>query len=173
MTFVRLLLPALLLCLLGTLAPVTATRALAQEPPQIDDLSFLDRQFMTRQRSELEDLARRQYGQGFTGDTSQDLQLLQRLLDDTVVRSDDTARLQAMGLVMGDLLATDLDMHWVVYEDNLGRSRALRYRDSDNYLFPMTMISRRREAGNTLPVKDIYQKAYDIIDPLRTPLPFQ
>lgn len=169
MTFVRLLLPVLLFCLLGAPAP----RALAQEPPQIEDLSFLDRQFMTRQRSELEDLSRRHYGQGFSGDKAQDLELLQRLLDDRVVRSDDTARLQAMGLIMGDLLAADLDMHWVVYEDRLGRSRALRYRDSDNYLFPMTMISRRREAGNTLPVRDIYQKAYDIIAPLRTPLPFQ
>ncbi|WP_116364803.1 DUF3806 domain-containing protein [Parahaliea mediterranea] len=167
MTLARIALPVLLAGLLACAA------ALAQEPPRIDDLSFLDRQFMTQQRKNLEDLARRHYGQGFSGQRAQDLTLLQRLLDDRVVGTDDTANLQAMGLVMGDLLANELDMHWVIYEDNLGRSRALRYRDSDNYLFPMTMVSRRREAGNQLPVADIYQKAYDIIDPLREELPFR
>ncbi|GAB3289387.1 DUF3806 domain-containing protein [Parahaliea aestuarii] len=167
MTLARFALPVLLAGLLACAA------TLAQEPPRIEELSFLDRQFMTQQRQNLEDLARRHFGQGFSGEREQDLTLLQRLLDDGVVGSQDTAQLQAMGLVMGDLLADELDMHWVVYEDNLGRSRALRYRDSDNYLFPMTMVSRRREAGNTLPVTEIYQKAYDIIDPLREELPFR
>ena len=74
---------------------------------------------------------------------------------------------------MGDLLAADLDMHWVIYEDREGRSRALRYRDGDNYLFPITMIARRREVGNQTPIVDIYQKAYDIIDASRPPAPFQ
>jgi hypothetical protein len=78
-----------------------------------------------------------------------------------------------MGVIMGDLLAKDLGMHWVVYEDAHGRSRALRYRDSDEYLFPITMISRRQEADNNTPVAVIYQKAYDIIAPLRPELPFR
>ena len=167
MTLARIALPVLLAGLLACAA------TLAQEPPRIEELSFLDRQFMTQQRQNLEDLARRHFGQGFSGEREQDLTLLQRLLDDGVVGPQDTAQLQAMGLVMGDLLAEELDMHWVIYEDNLGRSRALRYRDSDNYLFPMTMVSRRREAGNTQPVAAIYQKAYDIIDPLREELPFR
>ncbi len=166
MTFARFALPVMLAGLLA------CTTARAQEAPSIDDLSFLDRQFMNQQRHNLEDLARRHYGQGFSGEPGTDLALLQRLLDDRRVGPQDTANLQAMGLVMGDLLAAELDMHWVIYEDQLGRSRALRYRDSDNYLFPMTMVSRRREAGNSLPVEAIYQKAHDIIAPLRQPLPF-
>ncbi len=68
-----------------------------------------------------------------------------------------------MGIILGDLLAADLGMHWVVYQDQLGRSKALRYRQTDNYLFPVTMISRRREVDNRQPVVEIYQKAYDII----------
>ena len=78
-----------------------------------------------------------------------------------------------MGIIMGDLLAADLDMHWVVYEDAQGRSRALRYRQSDEYLFPVTMISRRQEVGNQTPVTVIYQKAHDIIEPLLPAQPFQ
>jgi hypothetical protein len=61
----------------------------------------------------------------------------------------------------------------VIYEDALGRSRALRYRQSQEYLFPITMISRRQEADNHTPVAAIYQKAYGIIDPLRPELPFR
>ena len=75
--------------------------------------------------------------------------------------------------VLGDLLAADLGMHWVIYEDKYGRSRALRYGQSEEYLFPVTMISRRQEADNQTPVVDIYQKAHDIIDAVKPPLPFQ
>ena len=78
-----------------------------------------------------------------------------------------------MGIVLGDLLAADLDLHWVIYRDNVGRSRALRYRQSDEYLFPATMISRRREADNRKTVADIYQKAYDIMAARKPALPFQ
>ena len=37
-----------------------------------------------------------------------------------------------MGVIMGDLLAADLKLHWVIYEDRQGRSRALR--DGERYL---------------------------------------
>ena len=94
-------------------------------------------------------------------------------LDEEVVTADDRRRLQAMGVVLGDLLAEALDMHWVIYEDQVGRSRALRYRQSDNYLFPATMVSRRREAGDLTPVQEIYDKAVGIIRPVQEPLPFQ
>jgi hypothetical protein len=147
--------------------------AAAQDRVWISELTPLDRQYMTHQRANLDDLARRHLGQGFVGQKYRDLDLLQRLLDRGLVRSDQTAELQAMGMVMGELLADELGMHWVVYEDKLGRSRALRYRETDNYLFPMTMISRRQAAANQTPVADIYQRAVATITPHRTPLPFQ
>lgn len=78
-----------------------------------------------------------------------------------------------MGIILGDLLAADLGLHWVTYEDAEGRSRALRDGDTDNYLFPVTMISRRREVGNHRPVAEIYARARSIIVDSRPPLPFQ
>lgn len=170
MTLQRISLPALLVCLLSLGWATTH----AQEPaPSISELSYLDQQYMEQQRKLLEDLARRNLGRGFSGDKEDDLDLLQDLLDQRLVRPDQTRELQAMGVIMGDLLAEDLGMHWVTYEDKRGRSRALRYKTTENYLFPMTMISRRREVGNETPVADIYQKAYDIIAPLRPDIPFQ
>jgi hypothetical protein len=160
----RYLLPLLILLTL----PVAA-----QDRVWISELSPLDRQYMSHQRASLEDIARRHLGHGFAGEKDRDLDLLQRLLDRGLVRSDQTRELQAMGVILGDLLADELGMHWVIYEDKLGRSRALRYRETDNYLFPMTMISRRQEAANQAPVEDIYQRAVAAITPHRTPLPFQ
>jgi len=147
--------------------------ASAQQQVRISQMSALDQRYMEQQRASLDDLAARNFGRQFSGDKTKDLQLLQLLLDKRLVRSDQTRELQAMGIIMGDLLATELAMHWVIYEDRLGRSRALRYLETDEYLFPVTMISRRREADNQTPVAVIYQKAYDIIAPLRTPRPFQ
>ncbi len=147
--------------------------AAAQDQLRISELTPLDRQYMQRQRDTIESLARRHTGSGFDGTPTNDIPLLQRLLDERRVRPDQTAELQAMGILLGDLLAEELDMHWVVYEDPLGRSRALRYRDTDNYLFPVTMISRRRAVGNDRPVQEIYDKAVDLIEPIREKLPFQ
>jgi hypothetical protein len=134
---------------------------------------MLDRQFMQQQRESLSDLVARQYGRQFNGETDNDLELLQRLLDDRVVRAEQTRELQAMGVIMGDLLAADLGLDWVIYEDSLGRSRALRYRDTDSFLFPMTMISRRREVDNRTPVAEIYRKAKEAMQAVIPPLPFQ
>jgi hypothetical protein len=140
---------------------------------RIGELTDLDRRYLAQQRADLEDLARTELGAFFTGNPANDIPVMQRLLDEGIVTADDRRRLQAMGVVLGDLLAEDLDMHWVIYEDQVGRSRALRYRQSDNYLFPATMVSRRREAGDLTPVQEIYDRAVGIIRPVQEPLPFQ
>ena len=97
--------------------------ALAQDEPRISELSYLDRQFMTQQRNLLEELTTRHFGRRFNGLQDNDLELLQLLLDRELVRPEQTRELQAMGVVMGDLLAADLDLRWVVYQDQLGRRR--------------------------------------------------
>lgn len=155
------------------LASLTAGASQAEKPPLIGELSPIDLQYMAEQRQSLQDLAAINLGRQFSGDKARDLDLLQTLLDRQLVRADQVRELQAMGVIMGDLLAADLGMHWVIYEDAEGRSRALRYAQTDNYLFPITMIARRREVGNETSVQAIYQKAYDIINASRPAPPFQ
>jgi len=135
------ILPALSLC---------ASWSVAQSPNfdvLIEPLTAVDRQFMAEQRMRVEQLANR-LGRGLTGVVDRDLDTLQRILDERMVPAEDTLTLQAMGVVFGDLLGERLDMDWVVYRDSKGRSRALRYRQIDVYLFPVTMISRRQEGGS-------------------------
>lgn len=159
--------------LLTLLALVLSCAAWGQQPPEISDPTYFDRQYMQEQRTLISELAQREFGSGFNGNRQHDLDQLQRLLDRRLVKPGQTRELQAMGLIMGDLLASELDLDWVIYEDSVGRSRALRYRESDNYLFPMTMIARRQEADNQRPVIEIYQKAYDEMAAALPPKPFQ
>ena len=147
--------------------------ALGQDIVRIGELTNTDLQYMADQRASLDDLATRNFGHPFNGNKDNDLTLLQNLLDKRLIRPDQARELQAMGVIMGDLLAADLGLHWVIYEDRVGRSRALRYKQSDDYLFPMTMISRRQEADNHTPVAAIYEKAHDIMAASIPPQPFQ
>lgn len=155
------------------LALIFALPALGEKPPRISGLTTVDKHYMNNQRALIDDLTRSNLGSAMNGNKDRDLNLLQRLLDRQLVKPNQTAELQAMGIIMGDLLAADLDLHWVIYEDNVGRSRALRYRQIEEYLFPVTMISRRREADNRNSVNDIYQKAYDTMKANKPPLPFE
>lgn len=164
---------AAILALLLAAAPSVPASAADEEEVRIGALTDLDRRYMAQQRKDLDELAREEIGASFSGATDDDIALLQRMLDEGLVTGEDRRLLQGMGIVLGDLLARELDMHWVIYEDPVGRSRALRYRESDNYLFPTTMIARRREAGDETPVAAIYAKAVAIIRPLQDPLPFQ
>jgi hypothetical protein len=143
------ILPALSLC---------ASWSVAQSPNfdvLIEPLTAVDRQFMAEQRMRVEQLANR-LGRGLTGVVDRDLDTLQRILDERMVPVEDTLTLQAMGVVFGDLLGERLDMDWVVYRDSKGRSRALRYRQIDVYLFPVTMISRRQEGGSERRLKPLF-----------------
>jgi hypothetical protein len=143
------ILPALSLC---------ASWSVAQSPNfdvLIEPLTAVDRQFMAEQRMRVEQLANR-LGRGLTGVVDRDLDTLQRILDERMVPAEDTLTLQAMGVVFGDLLGERLDMDWVVYRDSKGRSRALRYRQIDVYLFPVTMISRRQEGGSERRLKPLF-----------------
>jgi hypothetical protein len=146
---------------------------LADDPPKISALGSLDRQFLQQQRNRVDELARFDLGRQLQTDKNNNLGILQTLLDRRVVTADQTLELQAMGVVLGDLLAAELGMKWVIYEDRYGRSRALQLGSSDNFLFPITMISRRAEAGASVDVTAVYEKARKIIEPYRTPLPFR
>ncbi|MGB0765713.1 MAG: DUF3806 domain-containing protein, partial [Luminiphilus sp.] len=110
----------------GSFSPETVDR-------RIEPLSAIDQQFMAAQRADVEAWANR-LGAQLTGRPDRDLVTLQRILDRGLVSTDDSLQLQALGVVLGDLFASELNMDWVVYRDRAGRSRALRYRESETFL---------------------------------------
>lgn len=147
--------------------------AAAQSAPTIASLSVADKQFMTDSREQLDVIARSQLGRQFSGAKDNDLDIIQTLLDRRLVNAHQTRELQAMGVYMGDILARELGMKWVIYSDRVGRSRALRMGQTDYYLFPVTMIARRVEADAPVDVKAVYDKAFELMVPYRRALPFQ
>lgn len=148
------------------------SRAQIEEETRLSPLTALDRQYMDAQRARINELTLLEYG-GRCCRREAELEYLQRLLDDRVVTGQDIEELQAMGILLGDLLASELDLHWIVYEDARGRSRALQYGETQNFLFPVTMIARRRYSGDQTPVSEIYRLALDAMEEVRPPLPFE
>lgn len=150
-----------LLCLLFGVAVL----AQAAGEVHIDALQPGDDARLREQRELIRDLAALRLGRGLNGERERDLDTLQQLLDRRILGPGQTAELQAMGVVIGDLLARELDMHWVIYRDDEGRSRALQLGSTPNFLFPITMVSRRVDAGIQVRVREVYAAAVAEMQP--------
>jgi hypothetical protein len=135
-----------------------AGSAAARADVTILEPSALDRAYLVQQSAHIDELAARRLGQRLQH-TSADLPTLQAILDRQLIKADDEAGLQAMGIALGEILASELNLEWVIYLDDKGRSRALAIDRTQQYLFPATMISRRARVGLAVDVNQLYAKA--------------
>ena len=69
--------------------------------------------------------------------------------------------------MLGDVLAEQLDLEWVIVDDKYGRTRALQFGSRDDVFFPVTMISKRYEANIQVDVDDLYRKVETEVERLR------
>ncbi|UTF60455.1 DUF3806 domain-containing protein [Gilvimarinus sp. DA14] len=138
----------------------------------ISDLSWTDESFLSQQRARIDRLARENLGSQIRGDKS-DLSTLQRIIDRELVKKDDTITQQALGVVLGDVMLKDeQELTWKVYEDKVGRSRALCAMSVEECLFPVTMLSRRMRVGLKPDVKKVYVEALELIAESLPKLPY-
>ena len=86
-----------------------------------------------------------------------DLPTLQKLVDNKHIKAKDIEAWQGLGIVFGDLLVQEFGLEWVSYQDELGASKALRYRKTDNYVFPVTLFSKRVEFKEAVDLQQIYE----------------
>ena len=117
-----------LLLVLAIALPAAAqlTQRTVSQPESADQLKT------KRQLDQVDELARRHLGRRVRGRSTDELDVLQRLLDERFIRADDTFAQQSLGVALGNILATQLPLSWVVVDDDHGHSRALRYRESDD-----------------------------------------
>lgn len=127
-------------------------------PPLVTDLSVGQRYLLGRHRQQLKDLLARHLGVLSLKGDRRDLPLLQAVVDRKLIREDEVGEWQAMGVVFGDILAGEMSLHWISYEDDLGVSKALRWRDTENYVFPVTMFSKRIQFDEDIDVEALYGK---------------
>jgi hypothetical protein len=135
----------------------------AVAPPKdvtINELGWMDKSKMEQEIIELSELTQSKLGTPIRKDLS-DLDTMQRLIDKNVVAQDDYKTQQAMGVALGNLILADFPntFEWKIYEDEIGRSRALCVKKTSDCLFPVTMLSRRMEVGTKPDVKKIHTDA--------------
>ncbi len=152
--------------LLLTLLLTVNHSSLAQQF-RVEALSEVDRKYMQDQRDNIDQLARRHLGRQFNGEKRNDLDILQKILDQQLIRPEQTQLLQAMGVILGDALKKEEKLSWIIYIDRYGRSRALAIPTQDEVIFPITMISRRAEVGNRVDVSTLYATAQAAVAEIR------
>ncbi len=97
------------------------------------------------------------------------LGLIRALLAAGVFQPDQTAALQSLGIVLGDALVQHVDgAEWVMVQDEYGRDPGVRIRGTTVLLFPLTMVSKRAEAGEVVDVFALFNGLLDHIDALRS-----
>jgi len=136
-----------------------------EKPPVIKDLSVTQQYYLTRDRRMFKDLAARHLGILEIHGDKTDLSTIQQLYDRHILKDNQVAQWQAVGVVFGDILANELDLHWVSYADEKGVSTALQWKNTKNFVFPVTMFSKRIKFNEKIDAKAIYDKiARDVKD---------
>jgi hypothetical protein len=156
-------------------APLLATAAddadADADAVTLDSLSWIDRNYIDAQVERIDEIGRLEFGTPVRHNRD-DIELLQRIIDKGVIARSDSQLQQALGAVLGNLMAKEFNLVWQVYEDKLGRSRALCIEGTRNCLFPMTMLSRRMATGLMPDVQQIYDYCRDEIGQFQPKNPY-
>ena len=132
------------------------------------DLTAGQIEILANMRKAAKELIQRKLGILSINGTKSDLTAIQSLIDRRMVRLDDVIVWQNLGVLFGDVLAREFNMIWVIYEDDLGPSKALRWRKTDNFLFPVTMLSKRAKYGEEINLKQILDELTITVDEFKT-----
>ena len=132
----------------------------AAEPNAVTvrELKVGQRAILDGQRRDIKNLLYRHTGKQSLAGNSRDLAVIQALIEKEVLGRSQVREWQAVGVVFGDVLAGEFGLTWVSYEDDLGVSKALRWRDTENYVFPVTLFSKRIEFNEEPNVYAIFEK---------------
>lgn len=84
------------------------------------------------------------------------LGLLRALLEAKAFQPNQTWELQSMGIVLGDAFVQELGFRWIMVEDEYGRDPAIAVPGKTVLLYPLTMISKRIEKGETVDVFELF-----------------
>jgi hypothetical protein len=125
--------------------------------PTFAELSGVDKARLDAQRAVVLSAAKQRYGTSELRHDKNDLALLQRMLDDKVFSPSQTYELQSLGVVFGDVLASQLGLRWVMVTDEYGTDPTLLIPDTTANFNALTMISKRVERGETVEVSALYR----------------
>ena len=166
------LLPAL--CLAATCA---ASAVYAQDPDSVNDdvtlseLSWIDQKYFEKQRQQVDDMGRENFGTRLRQNSS-DIQLLQRILDGQHLTIFETEKHKAIGIAFGDIYVAEQGWEWQEYKDKQGRSHGVCVPKTQECIFPLSMFTRRLRVTTELDIQRIYQKGLDLMADVTPKLPY-
>ena len=129
-----------------------------EENVTVKPLSIGQQYVLDAQREEFKALLARHLGIRSLKGNSKDLAVFQQVIDRNIIKPDQVRQWQSLGMVFGDLLVEEFGLHWVSYEDDFGVSKALRWRTTENYVFPITVFSKRVRFKEKLDVHKIFEE---------------
>ena len=142
------------------------------EFPKISELNWLNQNFLTKQRSLVEEIARSHFGKTLQGN-KHDIKVLQRIVNEKLIEPTATRELQALGVVLGDAyISESRELQWKIFEDDLGATHAVCVKGTKQCIFALTMLSRRMEVGIKPNVTEVYNKGWQAIAPFLPKLPY-
>lgn len=100
-------------------------------------------------------LAAKHYGTTHLTRTKADLPALQKIVDTGFFQKTQTYELQCLGVAFGDVLASELPLHWVMVTDEYGTDPTLRFKKTTIQINALTMISKRIERDQTVNLSDL------------------
>ena len=131
----------------------------ATPEPKYSELSGQDRERLEQQRALIASTVKQRYSIPALTRAKSDLPILQRPLDDQVFKKTQTYELQSLGVVFGDILASELRLRWVMMTDEFGTDPTLRFKNSSININALTMISKRVERGEHVDLQWLLDKA--------------
>jgi hypothetical protein len=123
--------------------------------PVLTDLSPEEVARLDEQRAVIQNVATQRYQAAPLTRTTADLPVLQRLLDDRVFSKTQAYQLQCLGVVFGDILATELPLWWMRATDKGESWPTLRYKETTIQINALTIISKRIENGDKVDLTDL------------------
>jgi len=86
------------------------------------------------------------------------LGLLRAIIDARLFGPTHTYELQCMGVVFGDVFVQVCGWEWRMVEDELGRDPCIKLPSSTIVIYPLTMISKRIEHGDSVDVFALFDE---------------
>ncbi|MEM7502335.1 MAG: DUF3806 domain-containing protein [Pseudomonadota bacterium] len=100
-------------------------------------------------------------------DTSNKLRVVATVLESNWVDPSETVKLQCLGVALGDALAETVGLDWVTFSLEVDEWPGLRLEKTSLFIHPLTMISKRVEAGEDVDVVELFQELAHQIEELK------
>ena len=131
--------------------------------PKFSELAHEESDRLDKQRALVAAVAKQRYGTAALSRTKRDLPIIQRLLDDKAFKKSQTYELQCLGVVFGDVLASELPLRWMMITDEYGTDPTLRFKDTTININALTIISKRVERDEPVDVFRLLQQNREAI----------